>query len=311
MGLFVKIGLWLITILLILIALPFFPSIVSVFLVLAALAVVPLPAVANVRSRIFKGHRQAAQEEEQTRQRLETMVREMKAKNESGQTGQLKGIGKVRPNKYGNYLFVPEASFIVQGINPATGRKNKRTYDAADEADAINKAKAAGLEPPFDVEMLPAREPSEAQMTYAKNLGISIPEGACMVDVSALLTRTENDDVEEAEPAVLQFLAARGWRGSSLIGYNAMLETVNFVVEDPREQLALYAYYIYQVEHRYGLLNLDKDPRKHIYFDFADYALNNPKILEHYKRWRNDGSWSTAKTWGIYKDFKEYCGGKI
>ena len=50
---FVKTGLWIITILLIAIALPFFPSIGSVILILLALVVVPLKKVKDIRRRIF------------------------------------------------------------------------------------------------------------------------------------------------------------------------------------------------------------------------------------------------------------------
>lgn len=50
---FIKTGLWIITILLVAIALPFFPSIGSVILILLALAVVPLKKVKDIRRRIF------------------------------------------------------------------------------------------------------------------------------------------------------------------------------------------------------------------------------------------------------------------
>lgn len=53
MGIFIKIGLWIMTILLLAIALPFFPSIGSVVLILLALAVVPLKKVKDIRRRIF------------------------------------------------------------------------------------------------------------------------------------------------------------------------------------------------------------------------------------------------------------------
>ena len=53
MGIFIKIGLWIITILLVAIALPFFPSIGSIILILLALAVAPLKKVKDIRRRIF------------------------------------------------------------------------------------------------------------------------------------------------------------------------------------------------------------------------------------------------------------------
>lgn len=222
----------------------------------------------------------------------------------------LEGVDKVRANCYGNYLFTPEAIFVVRGINPATNRKNKRTYTASSEADAIQQAEASGLAGPFEITVEPADAATESQLAYAKNLGVNVPKGACKTDLSALLSRAEENDERAALPDVLEFLADRGWRGSALIGYEAMLAAVRRFLEEPREGLAFYAYYIDQAEHKRPLGNFDKAPNKNQYLAFADYALQSEKIVEHYSRWSQDETWSTAKTWGVYKDYRAYCEGK-
>lgn len=225
-------------------------------------------------------------------------------------TAHLEGVDKVKPNCYGNYLYPPEARFIVRGVNTTTNRKNKRTYTASSEADATRQAEADGLAGPFEITVEPADEATERQLAYANDLGLTIPKGACKTDLSALLSRAEDDDERAALPEVLEFLAGRGWQGSALMGYNAMLATVMDILAEPRDRIAFYAYYIDQAENKRPLANFDKAPGKDRYLAFADYAIQSEKITEHFKRWRGDRGWSTAKTWGIYKDYREYCDGK-
>lgn len=222
----------------------------------------------------------------------------------------LEGIDKAKPNCYGNYLYIPEARFIVRGVNTTTNRKNKKTYTASSEADAIQQAEAAGLAGPFEITVEPADEATESQLAYAANIGLKVPKGACKADLSALLSRAEENDERAALPGVLEFLAGRGWRGSALIGYDAMLATVRNLLTEPRDGIAFYAYYIDQVENNRPLGNFDKAPKKDHYLAFADYAIKNERTMEHYRRWRQDRTWPTAKTWGIYKDYREYCGWK-
>ena len=222
----------------------------------------------------------------------------------------LDGVDKVRQNCYGNYLYPPEARYVVRGVNTTTNRKNKRTYTASSEADAIRKAEAGGLAGPFEIIVEAAEDATESQLAYAKDIGLNVPKGACKYDLSALLSRAENNDERAAIPGVLEFLAGRGWRGSSLIGYGAMLEAVMNFLPEPRDGIAFYAYYIDQTENSLPLANFDAAPKKDHYLAFADYAIRSEKTVEHYRRWRQDKTWSTAKTWGIYKAYREYCGGK-
>lgn len=57
MAVFLKISLWIITMLLLMIAIPFFPSIPSVLLLFAAINVVPIKKVKQLRARIFNRKR--------------------------------------------------------------------------------------------------------------------------------------------------------------------------------------------------------------------------------------------------------------
>lgn len=91
--------------------------------------------------------------------------------------------------------FVNYARFQVIGINPSTNRKNKRVYEVRIEEDARKCAESEGLVEPFEITVLPSVPPSERQLEYAKVLEACIPDGACSLDVSAIISRiTDNDE---------------------------------------------------------------------------------------------------------------------
>lgn len=95
--------------------------------------------------------------------------------------------------------FVNFAIYQVIGLNPKTKRKNKRVYKEFKEEYAIKRAEIEGLVAPFEVSLLKLGEPSERQLEYAKDLGITIPDGACYLDVSALISRVTDDDESPAD----------------------------------------------------------------------------------------------------------------
>lgn len=95
--------------------------------------------------------------------------------------------------------FTNYSRYEVSGINPKTKRKNKRIFDCFSEQDAIEHMLLSGFTEPFTVKFVKFDEPTERQLSYAKDLGIQIPEGACKQDVSALISRVVDDD--EALPS--------------------------------------------------------------------------------------------------------------
>ena len=90
--------------------------------------------------------------------------------------------------------FVNYARFQVIGIKPETKRKNKRVYEVRNKEDACKCAESDGLTGPFDVTVLPSTPPSDRQLSYAKSLGANIPDGACAFDVSAIISRINDND---------------------------------------------------------------------------------------------------------------------
>lgn len=220
------------------------------------------------------------------------------------------GVATAQPNEYGNYLYPPRTNFVVHGINPKTGRKNKRVYEAADPADAEAQAIAMGLVPPFEISREPEREPSEGQESYARNVGVPIPPGACLVDVSALLTRYEEDDYKAATPGFLEYIASKGWKGSALIGYKAMFNPIlapDYIVEHPldeREKIALFAYCVVKGRKGEPVGNLLNDKNKETYFSFADQVLKDEKLMNSFRRLDVSQYYEPGKRSAIYQATK-------
>lgn len=92
--------------------------------------------------------------------------------------------------------FVSYGRFQVIGINPTTKRKNKRIYETKDRFSACTCAANDGLVEPYDISVLPSVPPTDRQLAYAKSLNACIPNEACFLDVSAIISRITEDKEE-------------------------------------------------------------------------------------------------------------------
>ena len=139
--------------------------------------------------------------------------------------GQMKPIpeeyldGYVSPS--GGYMNY--ARYKVSGMNPKTNRKKTVFCDGDSEEEAIEFAAQSGLDKPYDISVVPFDPPSDSQIQYAKDLGITIPEGACLMDVSALICRVKDDDETAPDEWTTKNAIKQGVRFSRYIGKRALL----------------------------------------------------------------------------------------
>ena len=79
-------------------------------------------------------------------------------------------------------------TFEITGKGEDTGRRRRRLYSAPNEAEARRLAKDDGtlIE---TVAKIPSEPPTERQLDFAKDLGISIPADATKEDLSNLISR--------------------------------------------------------------------------------------------------------------------------
>ena len=133
--------------------------------------------------------------------------------------------------------YVNFGTYQVTGINPKTNRKNKRKFEVLDEEKAIQMMIESGFGPPFDVSILPSREPTEAQIDYALDLGIAVPEDACFLDVSALISRVTDDDEEVASEALAAKAHEYGLKFSRYHGRATILRLASDLTYKQRREL--------------------------------------------------------------------------
>lgn len=119
--------------------------------------------------------------------------------------------------------FVNYARFQVIGINPSTKRKNKRIYEVRFEEDARKCAENEGLIEPFEITVLPSVPPSERQLEYAKVLEACIPDGACSLDVSAIISRITDKDEKPVSTKLACHAQKYGLKFSRYHGRTAIL----------------------------------------------------------------------------------------
>lgn len=84
-------------------------------------------------------------------------------------------------------------TYNVTGKNPKTGRKKSQTVVVSENASESTIIERSGLEEPCEIVRL-ENPPTDAQILYAKKLGIQIPGDATSKDVSVFLTRAENNE---------------------------------------------------------------------------------------------------------------------
>ena len=85
-------------------------------------------------------------------------------------------------------------TYKVVGINPATKRKKTAIVVDSEKATKQRIIQKSGLLEPCEIEIEPDIPPTEAQVKYARKLGIIFPEDATVHDASVFLTRAENDE---------------------------------------------------------------------------------------------------------------------
>lgn len=193
--------------------------------------------------------------------------------------------------------FVNWAVFEVTGVNEQTSRKNKRKYEAKDEASALALAADDGLTGPYAVIPLPIDAPTESQVKYLQSWGMTVPEGASKYDVSAILSRLEdahdiasekdiapNMKVERVYPLpspskeFAQYADAMGVQFSRYIGKEVLFNSTVYNLTG-WEKAAFYAYCV--LCHAKGTEpgDLRKSAAVNELYAFADIAANDATVM--------------------------------
>lgn len=122
--------------------------------------------------------------------------------------------------------YMNYAVFSVSVINPKTGRSNKRKYECKTEAEARSLAAADGYHDIISVTPIPFEPPTERQLAACREHHRVIPPGACMKDVSFLMSK-EIEEEGKPNAELIRKADQLGLKFSYLAGAETLQEMID------------------------------------------------------------------------------------
>ena len=182
--------------------------------------------------------------------------------------------------------------FEMSGYGRETGKPRNRRYWGINENEALDHASADATVVETIV-TLPPDMPTEAQLKYARDLGLRFPSDITCQGMSDLLSCHLDDDVPA--PAWLRDYARElGLRGniddlSEYVGKRQLYDSVTAVLAQRGDQ-ALAIWFVYHV-HRNISRSESDDPRQcglppHSAEAVAATLVSDPRLLKSLKRYR-------------------------
>lgn len=206
-------------------------------------------------------------------------------------------------------------SYQVHGINPETKRRNKRTVNAIDEADALIAARDAGLMDPIEVDGLADSggfiAVNDWQRDMMRDRKIALPPSADYYDAKALLSRAENSGASDVPVGLLIFATKSHIPCSLLTGSRDLLDKL--LNELPRRgQIALYAAAVLCSQNGAILTDEFQNPVSELCYSFADFAYNDEKLYRALlNNLSSDVLCHPPKSAPIYRAVVNFCSSKI
>lgn len=135
--------------------------------------------------------------------------------------------------------------FTVSGVGRDTGRKRRRVIEARGEAQAraLAEAESTAVE---SIERLPDEPPTDAQIAYAQDLGLSIPVGATKQEVSDLLSAHLERD-KPADSRHFAFADLYGVSYTQYTGKKSIYGRIFAALSPPGREQDLVAWFVYRV----------------------------------------------------------------
>lgn len=122
--------------------------------------------------------------------------------------------------------YMNYAIFAVTVTNPQTGRQNKRKYECKTESEARSMAAADGYHDIISVTPIPFEPPTERQLAACREHHRVIPPGACMKDVSFLMSK-EIEEEGKPNAELIRKADQLGLKFSYLAGAETLQEMID------------------------------------------------------------------------------------
>lgn len=171
-------------------------------------------------------------------------------------------------------------NYTVNGVNPKTGRLNKRSYKAFNEVECYRIAfEKDGLVEPFEILNIYDDSPSENQLSYASHLGITIPKKITFQELSELISfKVENDT--PATESLKRYASQIMVEYSDNIGErNLANKIIDALYSEPDKQIAFYLFVVYNIVTGNSIISIEDSQNKPAFKDFGEEMAVDKKFV--------------------------------
>lgn len=190
-------------------------------------------------------------------------------------------------------------SYEIKGKGKDTGRSRRRIYSASNKAEAGQLAINDGTLVE-ELTEIPPEPPTERQLDYAKDLGISVPANATKDDLNDLISLKVDRD-KPATERHKDFGRRYGLEFTNYIGKKALFNRIQYALVAPGREKELLSWFTYRVyrELAGGSENAPiAGPDDPIIEEIAEQLITDEKIIKSVRRYEGSeliwfGEWTS------------------
>lgn len=178
------------------------------------------------------------------------------------------------------------AKFEIKGHGRDSGRARKRIYSAFDKAEALEMAEANGTIV-NTVHLLPDEPPTDSQLAYAKDLGISIPENVTKAEISDLISSHLEKD-KFATERHRSFAKRYRVECTRFSGKRALFDRILDALKEPGREREIVSWYVFRVYRELveGAENAPiQGPDDPIIQEIAEQLQNDQSVIKSIRRY--------------------------
>lgn len=170
-----------------------------------------------------------------------------------------------------------EKRFKIRGLNSKSGRYRTLHLTGATRDDAVLDALILGLIEPLEIEEIAPDPATEAQLNYAKDLGLSIPHNPTKIDMISILKKKLEFD-SDAGKDLKDYANYCKLFFSEYIGKKELYNLIFWSLQgDDKIAFFIFSVYRWVTDDRRG--NLAIHPYRSLFYEFAAIRSNDVRFL--------------------------------
>ena len=190
-------------------------------------------------------------------------------------------------------------SYEVHGKGKDTGRKRNRIYSAFNEKEARQLAESDGTLVEQVIEV-PPEPPTDRQLKYAQDLGITIPENASKDDLRDLISQKVDHD-KPSTKRHRKFAQTYGLETTQYIGKKSLFNKIHTALSASQNKLDLLEWFTFRVYRELvnGIDNAPIDsPKDPVIKEIAKRFVSEDRIVKSILRYKGKdliwfGEWTS------------------